>query len=252
VTDIDANTLLSQLARYTANGTLNSQYSLAVLGHLADELAPPLDGEELIEALLTHGDPAIAAMVPRVVAARHTEAAKLHAARRDKRLSATQTVAEQYPLLADLPLDVQLGWETLSRNRPQLKGVLSLAKDVRFATERKSEAPQTAARLDDKLRSSLGDSSEPIFPRDRRLVGAMISQARQKCFDDAAVLHRLETALDQQQQEDEAAVKEAVDFLPAPISADLDDEDVLAELVKRHRESATGIDGSTHCVPGHA
>ena len=243
MTDIDANTLLSQLARYTANGTLNSQYSLAVLGHLADELAPPLDGEELIEALLTHGDPAIAAMVPRVVAARHTEAAKLHAARRDKRLSATQTVAEQYPLLADLPLDVQLGWETLSRNRPQLKGVLSLAKDVRFATERKSEAPQTAARLDDKLRSSLGDSSEPIFPRDRRLVGAMISQARQKCSDDAAVLHRLETALDQQQQEDEAAVKEAVDFLPAPISADLDDEDVLAELVKRHRESATNGDG---------
>jgi hypothetical protein len=246
VTDIDANTLLSQLARYTANGTLNSQYSLPVLGHLADELAPPLDGEELIEALLAHGDPAIAAMVPRVVAARHTEAAKLHAVRRDNRLSSTKTVGEQFSLLVDLPLDVQLGWETLSRKLTQLKGMLSLAKDVRFAAERRGEAPQTAARMDEKLQSSLDDSSESIFPQDRRLVQAMINHARQLCADDdfvTAVLHRLETTLDQQQQEDNTAVNEAVDCLPAPISADLDDEDVLAELVKRHHESATNGDG---------
>ncbi|MFT5095145.1 MAG: hypothetical protein ACI93T_003992, partial [Porticoccaceae bacterium] len=142
VTDIDSNALLNQLARYTASGALTSQYSLPILGRLADETTPPLDGEQLIEALLAHGDPAIAAMAPRVAAARQSEAAKLHAARRDKRLSSTQTVEEEFPLLADLPLDVRLGWETLALTLKQLAGTLSLAKDVRFAAEHRINAPQ--------------------------------------------------------------------------------------------------------------
>ena len=77
MTDIDPNALLTQLERYTANGALNSQYSLPVLGRLADAATAPLDGEQLIEALLEHGDPAIAAMVPRVKAARQTETVAL-------------------------------------------------------------------------------------------------------------------------------------------------------------------------------
>lgn len=245
MTDIDSNALLNQLARYTASGALTSQYSIPVLGRLADETTPPLDGEQLIEALLAHGDPAIAAMAPRVAAARQTEATKLHAARRDKRLSSTQTVEEEFPLLADLPLDVKLGWETLARALKQLAGTLSLAKDVRYAAERRSDAPQTAARLDEQLRSSLGDSGEAIFPRDRRFVRAMINRSKEHCSDDAsvvAVLDRLETTLAEREQEDVAAAKEAVDYLPEPIPAELDDEDVLAELLSRHRESS-GEDG---------
>ncbi|MBL6707472.1 MAG: hypothetical protein ISQ06_15280, partial [Planctomycetaceae bacterium] len=241
MTEIDSRTLLSQLARYTASGTLSSQYSLPVLGRLADETTPPLDGERLIEALLAHRDPAIAAMAPRVAAARQTEAARLHTARRDKRLSTTRTMEEEFPLLADLPLDAPLEWQALSHTLKQLTGALSLAKDVRFAAERRSDAPQTAARLDEKLRASLGDSVEAIFPCDRRLVRAMLNRSRQHCSGDAsvvAVLDRLETALAEREQEDKAAAIKAVDNLPAPISAELDDEDVLTELLKRHRESS--------------
>ena len=181
MTEIDSRTLLSQLARYTASGTLSSQYSLPVLGRLADETAPPLDGERLIEALLAHRDPAIAAMAPRVAAARQTEAARLHTARRDKRLSSTRSVEEEFPLLADLPLDAPLEWQTLSHTLKQLTGALSLAKDVRFVAERRVDAPQTASRLDEKLRASLGDSVETLFPRDRRLVRAMLNRSRQHC-----------------------------------------------------------------------
>ncbi len=115
MTDIDPHVLLAQLARYTANGALNSQYSLPVLGRLAGT-TPLLNGEQLIEALLRHGDPAVAGMIPRVQAARHSEAARLHAARRDKRLSVTETPAEQFPLLTDLPLDALLGWATLAHS----------------------------------------------------------------------------------------------------------------------------------------
>ena len=258
MTEIDSRTLLSQLARYTASGTLSSQYSLPVLGRLADETAPPLDGERLIEALLAHRDPAIAAMAPRVAAARQTEAARLHTARRDKRLSSTRSVEEEFPLLADLPLDAPLEWQTLSHTLKQLTGALSLAKDVRFVAERRVDAPQTASRLDEKLRASLGDSVETLFPRDRRLVRAMLNRSRQHCSEHCsehvsvvAVLDRLETRLAEREQEDKAAVVEAVDNLPAPISAELDDEDVLTELLKRHRESSGGAGDGNGGEGGH-
>jgi hypothetical protein len=245
--DIDPNVLLNQLARYTANGALNSQYSLPVLGRLA-AATPPLNGGELIEALLQHGDPAVAGMVPRVQAARHSAAAQLHAARRDKRLSSTQTVAEQFPLLADLPLDVQAGWTTLERPLKRLVSALSVGRDARFAAARQREAPRTAAALELELAEILNDSDAQVFPPDRRFVVSVVKQARPHCADDAEAtlaLDRLQTHIDQLRETDETAVKEVLDNLPAAgaIPASLDEETVLDELVQRHRESATSGDG---------
>lgn len=245
MTEIAPNVLLAQLARYTANGALNSQYSLPVLGRLADA-TPPLDGGELIEALLQHGDPGVAGMVPRVQAARHSAAAQLHAARRDKRLSSTQTFAEQFPLLADLPLDVQLGWTTLAHPLKQLASALSVSRDARFAAARQSEAPRTAAALELELTELLADADAPIFPSDRRFVQSAVKHARTHCADDSEAtlaLDRLESHIEQQREADETAIKEVLDNPAAPIPTSLDEETVLDELVARHQESATSGGG---------
>lgn len=243
--DIDPNVLLTQLARYTANGALNSQYSLPVLGRLADA-TPPLNGGELIEALLQHGDPGVAGMVPRVQAARHSAAAQLHAARRDKRLSSTETLAEQFPLLADLPLDVQLGWTTLAHPLKRLASALSVSADARFAAARQSEAPRTSAALELELAEILNDSDAPLFPSDRRFVLSAVKHARTHCADDSETtlaLDRLESHIEQQRETDEIAVKEVLNNRSLGRPANLDEETVLDELVLRHRESATNGDG---------
>ena len=245
MTEIDPQVLLSQLARYTANGALNPQYSLPVLGRLANA-TPPLNGEQLIEALLRHGDPAVAGMVPRVLAARHSEAARLHAARRDKRLSATESLADQFSLLADLPLDVQLGWATLAHPLKRLANVLSLARDARFAAKRQNDAPRTAARLEEKLTESLADPDGAMFPRDRRVVLAMIDRAMQRFAGEASVipaLEQLQTQIEQRREADKAAASAALDNLSGPFPNDLDEEDLLDELVQRHRQSASSGDG---------
>ncbi len=246
MTDIDANVLLNQLARYTANGALNSQYSLPVLGRLADT-TPPLNGEELIEALLQHGDPGVAAMVPRVQAARHSAAAQLHAARREQRLSSAQAVTEQFPLLADLPLDVQSGWRTLTHPLKRLASALSVYRDVRFAVARQNEAPRTAAALESELAEILQDTDAPLFPSDRRFVLSLVKHARSHCVDDSEMtlaLDRLKSHIELQREADEIAVKDVLDNRQGQIPASLDEEIVLDELVLRHQESATSGDGN--------
>ena len=245
MTGIDANVLLNQLARYTANGALNSQYSLPVLGRLADT-TPPLNGEELIEALLQHGDPGVAAMVPRVQAARHSAAAQLHAARRDQRLSSAQAVTEQFPLLADLPLDVQSGWMTLTHPLKRLASALSVYRDVRFAVARQNEAPRTAAALESELTGILQDTDAPLFPSDRRFVLSLVKHARSHCVDDSEMtlaLDHLKSHIELQRAADEIAVKEVFDNWQGQVPAGLDEEIVLDELVLRHQRSATSGDG---------
>lgn len=245
MTQIDPDVLLNQLARYISDGTLNPQYGLSVLRRLTAS-TPPLDGEQLIEALLQHGDPAVAGMVPRVQAARHSVAAQLHSARRDRQVSSSESIAEQFPLIADLPLTAPLGWVTLAHPLKQLVRVLGLARDTRFAATRRSEATETAARLDEKLRKTLSESDCVLFPRDRRFVLNVIGLARQQHSDSGellSALDRLEAQINQRQAVDQVAVSQALDDRTALIPDELDEEDVLDELERRHRESSTRGEG---------
>lgn len=240
MSEIDPDVLLNQLARYISDGTFDPQYGLPVLQRLTASI-PPLNGEKLIEALLQHRDPAVAAMVPRVQAARHSVAAQLHAARRDRRLSSGESIAEQFPLIADLPTDAPLGWVTLAHPLKHLVNVLGLARDTRFASTRRAEALETASRLNDKLNETLSESDFNLFPRDRRFVLKVIDAARQQYADSeelVSALDRLESQIHQRKETDQPAISQAVNDWTVPIPAELDEEDVLDELVRRHVASS--------------
>lgn len=241
MTVTDPDVLMKQLARYVSDGTLNPQYVLPVLGRLANT-SPPLDGSQLMDALLQHGDPAAASLVPRIQSARHSLAAQLHAARRDRKLSTTESVADQYPLIADLPLDVPLGWITLAHSLKLLTSVLGVARDARFAASRGSEATQTAALLETRLEEMLSDADQPLFPRDRRYVLKVIELARKQASESTdviRVLDRLEAQVRDRREAEQAAVRKAFEDPAVAISGELDEQDVLDELMRRYQQAST-------------
>ena len=162
--------LIALLARYGADGLLEAPQVLSAIGAIAGERTEPAPGAVvLLDALEQQRDsaqtpmPAVDALISHVKQMRLSAAERFH--QQDQR-----DLEEFEALLGDLPLEASQTASSESSSNRVLESAIALARDRRFLSTRRGQAPTAAAELDQQFEKVSGESFLVLESANRRLV----------------------------------------------------------------------------------
>ena len=188
MSELNLTELIALLARYGAEGDLQTPQVLSAIRAMSGDQAGPDPGAaELLEALNRQREaaqepvPAIDALIRHIQQTRRAVANRF----RQKSRSDAFDPAVFERLLGDLPLDdlAREALPTAGTDTPSqhiLESAISLARDRRFLSSRRSQAPTAAAALDRQYKVIGLDIFELLEKKNRRLALGIISQLQQQ------------------------------------------------------------------------
>ncbi|MBT6156704.1 MAG: hypothetical protein HOK71_17555 [Planctomycetaceae bacterium] len=179
--------LIALLARFAAEGLLETPQVLAAIGALAGE-SEESDGcgaAALLEDLSRQSEadaPAIGALIGHVKQMRLDAARRFHRQRKQGQVDPV----EFEKLLGDLPLGAPLAWSKKVPSINVLESATSLARDRRFLSTRHDEAPALAAELQQQYEQTADEVCAVLGGAGghHRLLGDLIDEVRRRLGDE--------------------------------------------------------------------
>ncbi|MBI5209699.1 MAG: hypothetical protein HY927_07005 [Elusimicrobia bacterium] len=152
--------LTETLCGLLGTGRADNSLILPVLRELNRDKGRSLSTAELLGLLRGRQSPAFSALASHLQSRRRAEALRCHQARK-----AGRTDLEDFrELLADLPLDIPLGWQTARARFKALKTGLSSLDDHAFIEPWAGKAPLAAKAVAEELRRSAAAASAALDP----------------------------------------------------------------------------------------
>ncbi|MFP6764238.1 MAG: hypothetical protein VB858_11485, partial [Planctomycetaceae bacterium] len=184
----DLTEMFALLARYGADGDLKTPEILAAIRAMAGEQTESDPGAAALLAKIIQQRDAAPESVPAIDALiSHIQQTRQAAANRFRQQSRSEAFdpADFERLLGDLPLDdlAPAVLPTAGTDAPSqhiLESAISLARDRRFLSSRRSQAPTAAAALDRQYKVIGLDIFELLEKKNRRLALRIIRQLQQQ------------------------------------------------------------------------
>ena len=175
--------LIALLARYAAEGILETRQALSAIQTLSAAVAGPEPGvASLLEGLVRHRDsveepdPAIDALITRVKQLRASAAGRFHQQRRQGPVD----FAEYESLLGDLPLKELPAVVAQNATTGLLESAISLAGDRRFLAARLDLVPTVSAEVFRRFDQVAVEAFQVLEHADRGLILEIVSELRQQ------------------------------------------------------------------------